>query len=311
MAAGLIVITLMQRIAMLLIMAVVGVLLVKGKLLAKEDGRVMATIIVYAFTPCVVLRSFLIEYDEQIRDGFLFATAVAIIVHIVLILVCNLTSLAFPLRRVEKASLIYSNAGSMALIIIPTVLGEEWMIYASAFICVQIVFTWTHELSLMQNSKGIDWNKIIKNPNLIAVVVGIIMFFFSIRLPRPASDAIETMAQAIPATGMIVIGMRLAYADWKKLLREKRIFLMVLMKMIVLPGIILLLMKFSGAGNVVANGGTILLVSFISVITPSGNTVAQLAQLYDTEPDYASAINVMTTLVCMFTMPFMVWLFLL
>ena len=48
---------------------------------------------------------------------------------------------------------------------------------------------------------------------------------------------------------------------------------------------------------------------FLAVITPSATTITQMAQLYDNHAPYASAINVLTTLVCILTMPLMVALY--
>jgi len=52
-----------------------------------------------------------------------------------------------------------------------------------------------------------------------------------------------------------------------------------------------------------------LLVTLLAAITPTASTIPQMAQLYDQDAAYASAINVMTTVVCVVTMPLMVMLY--
>ena len=54
---------------------------------------------------------------------------------------------------------------------------------------------------------------------------------------------------------------------------------------------------------------TTLLVSLLATCTPSASTITQMAQIYGKDADYASAINVVTTLLCIFTMPLMVALY--
>ena len=54
---------------------------------------------------------------------------------------------------------------------------------------------------------------------------------------------------------------------------------------------------------------TALLVSLLATCTPSASTITQMAQIYGKDADYASAINVVTTLLCIFTMPLMIGLF--
>ena len=45
------------------------------------------------------------------------------------------------------------------------------------------------------------------------------------------------------------------------------------------------------------------------ICTPSASTLTQMAQVYGKDADYASAINVVTTLLCIVTMPLMVALY--
>ena len=52
-----------------------------------------------------------------------------------------------------------------------------------------------------------------------------------------------------------------------------------------------------------------LLIVFLAVITPSASTITQMCQVYGNDSQYASAINVMTTLFSIVTMPLMVLLF--
>ena len=59
-----------------------------------------------------------------------------------------------------------------------------------------------------------------------------------------------------------------------------------------------------------ADGGkNILLITLIACITPSASTITQMAQIYGRDADYASAINVLTTLLCIITMPIMTALY--
>ena len=48
----------------------------------------------------------------------------------------------------------------------------------------------------------------------------------------------------------------------------------------------------------------------LAAMSCTATTVTQFAQLYDREPEYASALSVMTTLACIVTMPLMVQLYL-
>ena len=71
----------------------------------------------------------------------------------------------------------------------------------------------------------------------------------------------------------------------------------------------LVFLKYSKLSIVVPNGEIILLITLLGTITPSASTVTQMAQIYEKDSEYASIINVVTTLVCILTMPIMVYLY--
>ena len=62
-------------------------------------------------------------------------------------------------------------------------------------------------------------------------------------------------------------------------------------------------------GCTLPDGRLVFLISFLPACAPTAATVTQLAQIYGQDSVYASAINILTTLLCILTMPFFVWLY--
>ena len=50
-------------------------------------------------------------------------------------------------------------------------------------------------------------------------------------------------------------------------------------------------------------------VTTLAAAAPSSAVIAQLAQIYDNAALWGSIINVVTTLLCILTMPFITWLY--
>lgn len=75
------------------------------------------------------------------------------IVHIVLIAGTAALSKVFHFNSIEKASIIYTNAGISCNPLVSAVLGEEWVFYTTAFILVQTVLMWTHGVKLIGQEK--------------------------------------------------------------------------------------------------------------------------------------------------------------
>ena len=301
---------LLQQIVVFFLMMACGFLVVKRGLIDAKSSRTLSVICIYIIMPCVMINAFQIEYSKSIRDGFLLAVAAAVLIHIFLLVFVRIIGKPLKLSVVEKASIIYSNSGNLVIPMVTVVLGEKWVIYASAFLSVQMILMWTHGESLMEAKAGVNWKKILCNINLIAIIIGIILFLARIRLPVVIGNTMSQISSTLGTVCMIMLGMTMTEVNWKEIFSHSRIYLITALKMIVTPLFVLLLLKYSPLASMVKDGQTILLISLMAVITPSATTVVQLAQLYDEEPVYASTINVMTTIVSIVTMPLMVMLYL-
>ena len=301
---------LIRQIVILFIMMGLGFLLVKVRAVKSQDSKILSLITVYLIFPCVIISSFQIEYSDSIRNGFLLALGAAVIIHIILFILCFVFGKLIKLNVVEKTSLVYSNAGALIVPLVSAVLGDEWVIYASAFLTVQLLILWTHGQSLMQGRAQINWKKILTNINLLAVIAGLIIFFGRITLPGIVTDTISSISDTVGPISMIMIGMLLAGVNWKSVFSGIRIYIIVVLKMIIFPLIVLLFLKYSGISGFVSDGKQILLISLMAVITPSATTVTQMALIYDQDAKYAGTINALTTLVSIVTMPLMVMIYL-
>ena len=81
------------------------------------------------------------------------------------------------------------------------------------------------------------------------------------------------------------------------------------MRMFICPFIALLVLKLIAGIVRIPNAENILLVTFLATMTPSAAMMMQFAQVYNTEVEYSVAINIITTVVCVATMPIFVALY--
>ena len=75
---------------------------------------------------------------------------------------------------------------------------------------------------------------------------------------------------------------------------------------LVIPLVTVLLLRAAGAAGWIADGKNILMIVYLACITPACATVTSLAQLYDRNAAYSSALYVLTTLLSIVTMPVMI-----
>ena len=198
---------LMQQIAQLFLILIMGYAVVKVGLLKASDSRVLSVVMVYLVTPCVIINAFQIDDTPEIRKGLLYSMAIAAAIHVVLLVLSALLSRPLKLDAVEQVNVIYSNAAALVIPLVKALMGDAYVIYSCAFIIVQLVLLWTHASSLLQGSSALDWKKVLTNINMIAIAAGALLYWFRVVLPAPLQNTMSTVGNMMGPMGMLLAGM--------------------------------------------------------------------------------------------------------
>ena len=300
---------LMNQIIQLFIMIFMGFIIVKAKLLKAEDSKILSVIVLYLIIPCVIINAFQVDYTPQTVKGLLIALVGSVMTQVILLIVVSILGRVFHLNEVEVASIYYSNSGNLIVPIVTFILGKEWVLYGCVFMSVQLVFIWTHCKKIISRESSYDWRKIVLNINMISIAIGIVLFLTRIHLPAIINNTLSAVGSMIGPASMIVTGMLFAGMDFKQIFANKRVYFVSFFRLIIVPVIALFLIKCSQLSTFSSNGNKLMLIVFLAIITPSASTVTQMCQVYENDSQYASAINVVTTLLAIVTMPLMVMLF--
>lgn len=300
---------LMNQIIQLFIMIFMGFIIVKANLLKAEDSKILSVIVLYLIIPCVIINAFQVNYTKDTVQGLLITLAASVLTQIILLIVISVSGKFLHLNEVEIASIYYSNSGNLIVPIVTFILGKEWVLYGCVFMSVQLVFIWTHCKKIISRESTYDWRKIVLNINMISIAIGIILFLTRIHLPANINNTLSTVGSMIGPASMIVTGMLFAGMDLKQIFANKRVYFISFLRLIIVPVVALFLIKCSQLSTFSSNGNKLMLIVFLAIITPSASTVTQMCQVYGNDSQYASAINVVTTLLAIITMPLMVMLF--
>ena len=201
---------LMEQIAQLFIVLLMGYIVVKAKLLKPSDSKVLSVVFVYLIMPCVVLNAFQIDDTPEIRAGLLYSMAIAAGMHVVFLAFDTVIRKPLKLDAVERVNIIYSNAAALVIPLVQALLGSEYVVYSCAFVIVQLILLWTHASACLQGSTKLEWKKILTNVNLIAIVAGALLYLLHISLPAPIVSTLSSVGNMIGPMGMLLAGMAIA-----------------------------------------------------------------------------------------------------
>lgn len=304
---------LIQKIASFFIMIFCGVLLVRLKLLKSADSRLLSILTTYVFVPCVILNSFQVRYSaEKMRDLLILLLA-AVAVHALYIGMTMLIWRPLKLNGTEQASLVYTNAGSLVLPLIAVVLGEDRLFFGSLFASLQVVVIWTHGRAVICGEKRFDWKKVFLNFNVIVMVVGFLMFLMQIRLPSVVTDALGGLGGMMSPACMLVIGMLIGETDLRRVFTDRHAILVSLLRLFAYPLTFLGLLRLTNLTRLTSTPD-LLIATVLAASAPAASTIINIAQVGRADTQTAVAVNILSTLMCIVSMPVMVrlyqWLFL-
>lgn len=300
---------LFQQIAQMFLALLMGFALVRCRLLSSDDSKVLSKVVLYVISPCVIINSYQIQLTSERLHGMLLAFGAALVTHLLFVLLTTFLKRPLHLVPVEQASLVYSNAANLTVPIVTAILGKEYVIYISMYIIVQLFLLWSHGRLLLSGESQFSWKRVLLNINIISICIGAALFFLQLPLPGIVANALQSVGNMIGPLTMVVAGMLMGGADLPKIVKTPGIWKVSVLRLIVYPLAVVAAMRLSGAARLLPDGATILLVSLLSSVTPSAAVITQLAQIYCDESEYAGAINVVTTVLCLVTIPVMVALY--
>ena len=288
-----------KKIIEMFIILFVGALIYKVRIIDDVSTKHLSNVLLMLVSPLLIVQSYQIDFNKELLYGLLWALLASFLTFLFMIIVSEFLFHGDRNRSsVEKIAVSYSNSGFIGIPLISGVLGDKGVFYMTAYITVFNVLLWTHGVVLMGDSKELKgaWKNFL-SPAIIAVIVGIILFLFQLRLPQFIENPLEMIASMNTPLGMIVAGANLAQGNILKSLKNKHLYYLSFIKLIVYPlaGLVilwLLPLEFEVAFTV-----------FIAVACPAGASVIMFAQRYDRDAYYASEIFVITTLLSAVTLP--------
>ncbi|MFI3284225.1 MAG: AEC family transporter [Erysipelotrichaceae bacterium] len=295
-------ITLFIQIIKMFLMMSVGYAIYSYKWVNEETSKGLSTILLKVVSPCIVFKSFLITLSQEIMINMLVCLGLSVVATLTGFI---LAALFFDKnQRINRFAIGFSNVGFMGIPLVEALLGSEYILYLSIYIVVFNLSLWSYGVFLMSdNRKEMAFKKVLMNPNVLAVIAGMIFMIIGIGLPTMLTDVLSSFATINTPLAMMVLGMYIAKESLISIFNQPIIYKVVLMRLILTPLIVVSLFSI-----IPESFHSIKLVALIAAATPTASSCAMLAQLYDQDFTYAAQVVSLTTILCLFTMPIMIGL---
>ncbi len=299
-------ITAAKSVGEIIIMVTLGYGGYKLGFLNEKSETVLTDVMVKVFSPMLLLSSYFSKYDPARAKGLLISLGFGLLIHFLGALIARIAirSQSNSNIQVERMSITYGNVGYMGLPLVYAIFGSEAVFYQSSIILVFNLLLWSHGVMVMSgkvDAKGI--RDVLLSPNILCIFVGIIIYSLRIDVPQIIASPISKIGNCTTPVAMIISGCIIARSDIAKVLKNKRVYLICILRLFALPLALLPLLRLISAPEMVS------LTTFTAASCPVAVMVPVFAVKYGRTASYASGIFALSTLLSMISIPTMIYLY--
>ncbi len=294
-----------EQVLILFVLIAIGFVCGKTKLINESGSKVMADVVLYFVTPCVIINAFQREFDVTMLIKLIVSAVCSAAILGFSVLVAQLLFKTQERHRacIFKFATVFSNCGYMSLPLQQALLGDEGVFYGATFVAMFNIFVWSYGIITMKGkddkASGI---KILINPGIIGTLIGVVLFLCSIELPSVIAQPISYMAALNSPVPMLIIGYYLSKANLKKAFTDAWSYVSMGLRLVILPLLTLVVLLICGIK------GALLVSLTISVSSPVAAITTMMSAKYGHDTELSVSIVSASTLLSLATMPLIVGL---
>ncbi len=292
----------LQQAFVMLILILVGAGCFRFSLLSKDTVSEISGLVLKVINPIVILLSFQRELKAELVANLGWTFLLSALSYALAMLIAYL---AIPKRAgretdIERFSCIYSNCGFMGIPLVQAMFGSEGVFYLTAFLCLFNLLAWTHGVMQISGQRSLrSVVKVLRSPAIIAIVLGLVMFFLQITIPALLADTLSMIGELNTPLAMFVAGATIAQTDLLGVLKKPRVYWISLLKLLVIPlALVLVFLAFP-------LDKTMEMTVLAATAAPAAAMCTMQCLNYKKNAAYASELFGITTLFSIGTMPLM------
>lgn len=294
----------LQVLIPLYIMVFIGFISKKTTIFGTEMSPFITKLLLYITLPALILHSLHTTFSKKIVIEFSWLLLMSIFTLSMSMFIArwlrNKSTLTSKQNDVFESLIIFGNQGFIGYAVIYTIMGDQGVMYLSLFNILYFVCIWTYGIYLFtKDSQKVDWKMLLLNPGIISTCIGLVMLFSPYKWPSPFLQTFESVGKMTIPLSMILIGNLLASVSRNELYKiGKNIFLWIAssFKLLLIPLLLFIFLLFKAPYH-------LLTIAVLTAAMPSAPTISIYAQRFNGDAQFASIGVLLSTILCIFTLP--------
>lgn len=305
-----------SRLGTIAIILALGFLLGKLKLISPKTNKDLVNLLLTVFMPASLFMAFPTAYSDETSHifvaGLIGGFIVMVAITLLSLVIFNKKWYKGKMRYESQFALIFNNATFLGYPIISSTYGPQStaIIAYCGFIIAFNIALFSYGVYLFKHKvDGKLILNVITNPNIIAVILGVVVFLTSFQVPKFINDAVTFTGSTTTALSIICVGYMLSTAKFVQLFKKWKLAITALIQLIVGPlATYLLLIAIQ---YVARNAGfdfpdEVVVVCTLIQALPTATSLGLFASKYGGDEKEASQLVTLSTLFSIITLPLMV-----
>lgn len=306
-------ITVSNQLFLFAFLYLVGILSVKLKILTQSALDSVAKFIVSITMPLMLFTTIIngpsIDEFKNITSIFIIYPLLLAVLYLVSNVIIKLMHIKDEHKNLFRATFIFGNTGFIGIPLILSLFPRTGIIYISGCMIIDQLLLWTVGMWLTKsvdamNDKGFfkDIKNII-NPSVVSILLAVICLICNFHMPELFNRSFAQVGNLTPALALIYIGGLFCYTDKKAMLKNIESYLIVLVKMLIMPAFLFFICNKFGCFSEQVK------VTLILLSLPSMSTLVIFSKVNNSDSDYVLGNVTLTTIFSLITVPILTFLF--
>ena len=308
-------IIMLKNVIVFVALAIPGYLLIKTKLLKKEQSGALSMLLMYVGMPFLIFSS---TINNITINTELLAT-IGIVLGIGVVYTFAMFFVSKPLTKMEREqktqgmmrfSSVFSNNGFLGIPLAMAVFGAGSMALMVVIILniVTNVLMYTLGIYLISGDrKAISLKKAFLNPVLIAFVIGIIANLLNVKGYVPEVATYSThFSNLVTPISMTILGMKMGGVKFLELFKSWKTYYVSALKLVVFPMIIVAIVFVLNQVTAIITPDMVLGV-LIAFAMPTAGLASTFSDNFGGDTENAVAFTLGTTVLSVVTIPLLYW----
>ena len=229
----------LQQMGVISILVAIGIYLYKKKVVDNTVSQKLSIIVMDICNPALILASILSGNVTATHKDLITALILGAAFYIGLVILGFFFSFIVRAGSDEKRFFnlmtVYTNVGFIGLPVAKAILPDNAILYVIVCNVMYSLLFYTHGILILSNGKEkLNFRKVF-SPGTITALLSLVVFWFNLKPPIIISNSISYLGNATVFLSMTLLGVGIARSDVMKGLKNIRIWIYILVRMILVP----------------------------------------------------------------------------